>query len=306
MAQNDGKKNKRSRLYLFIMIFLLLLLNLGLIYNLVTENEELKTELVDTQQELQTLDQLKQELELDLTDYKGKNAALDSVITERDAEITRRITELETILKQKNLTQQQYRLAKSKIADLEKEKNALTEEIERLSKENKYLQDENYVMQKQIEAERKKVSEMEGVITERNKEVAIGKRIFFKELSVKPLRSAVFGEYKVTDKLSRLEKIEVSFVLGNNDLADKGEKMLYVQVITPNKSTLTNSEMGSGTFNYEGGDRLFTAKKVVNFQNANEKGSLSIPKTEGMVEGRYVVNIYSDSHKMETQEFTLR
>jgi hypothetical protein len=77
-------------------------------------------------------------------------------------------------------------------------------------------------------------------------------------------------------------------------------------VITPNKSTLHNNAAGSGTFNFDGGDRMYTVKKVVNFQNSNERGSFSIPKTEGMTAGKYIVNVFSEEHKMGSAEFTLK
>ena len=196
--------------------------------------------------------------------------------------------------------------AKSEIANLRGEIEALTAEIERLSKENQYLKDENYVIQKQVEAEQEKVAEMVVVNTELTKQVAVGSRIFFKALDVLPLRDAVFGDFKTTDKISKLEKIDVKYVIANNDLASKGEKMLYFQVITPNKSTLHNSSAGSGTFNFEGSERMYTVKKGVNFQNSNEKGSVSIPKTDGMSAGKYILNVFSDDHKMGSSEFTLK
>ncbi len=309
MALNEGNKDKKSRMYLFIMIFLLFLINLGLIYKLVTKNNELKTtttELQSTEAELKEVEALKLELEADLEEFRGKNASLDSIISVRDTEIQEKLVRIQSLLKSGNITKAERDRARAEIKDLKKEKDELTAEIERLSKENQYLKDENYVMQKQVEAEREKVAEMEGVISERDEQVKIGSRIFMKAFEAKPLRGAVFGEYKTTDKLNRMDKLEISYTLGNNDLATKGEKTLYFQVVTPNKSTLTHSESGSGTFNYDSGERYYTAKKVVNFQNSNEKGSFTIPKTEAMTAGRYVVNVYSDSHKMGATEFTLR
>jgi cell division protein FtsB len=309
MALNEGNKDKKSRMYLFIMIFLLFLINLGLIYKLVTKNNELKTtttELQSTEAELKEVETLKMELEADLEEYRGKNESLDSIITARDSEIQSKLTRIQTLLKSGNITKAERDRARAQIRDLKKEKDELTAEIDRLSKENQYLKDENYVIQKQVEAEREKVAEMETVISERDEQVSIGSRIFMKSFTAKPLRNAVFGEYKVTDKLNRTDKIEITYTLANNDLAAKGEKTLYFQIVTPNKSTLTNADAGSGTFNYDSGERYYTAKKVVNFQNTNEKGSFSIPKTEGMTAGRYVVNVYSETHKMDASEFTLK
>ncbi len=299
-------KDQKSRRLLFAMIFGLLLLNVGLIYKLVTKSDQLNkttTELKSTSEDLEELQLLETELRDNLAEKTGQNAQLDSIIGIRDAELQAKVAEIRKMLKSGKLTASK---AKSEIANLRSEIKALTDEIERLSKENQYLKDENYVIQKQVEAEQGKVAEMVVVNTELTKQVAVGSRIFFKAFDVLPLRDAVFGDFKTTDKISKLDKIDVNYVLANNDLASKGEKTLYFQVITPNKSTLHNSSAGSGTFNFDGSERMFTVKKVVNFQNANEKGSLSIPKTDGMTAGKYILNVFSDDHKMGSSEFTLK
>ena len=299
-------KDQKSRRLLFVMIFGLLLLNVGLIYKLITKSDQLNettTELQSTSADLEELQLLEAELRVNLAEKTGQNAQLDSIIGIRDAELQAKVAEIRKMLKSGKLTAAK---AKSEIANLRGEIEALTAEIERLSKENQYLKDENYVIQKQVEAEQEKVAEMVVVNTELTKQVAVGSRIFFKALDVLPLRDAVFGDFKTTDKISKLKKIDVNYVIANNDLASKGEKMLYFQVITPNKSTLHNSSAGSGTFNFEGSERMYTVKKGVNFQNSNEKGSVSIPKTDGMSAGKYILNVFSDDHKMGSSEFTLK
>ena len=291
------------------MILALLLINVGLIYKLVTKNTELKTtqtELVDTTAELDNLKEVEESLRMSLDAKSGQNAQLDSIIQVRDQELRVKVAKIRKMLNSGSLTKSQLQSAKDDISGLRAQVAQLTAEIEELSKENQYLKDENYVIQKQVEVEKEKVAEMVEVNTELTKQVAVGSRIFLKGLDVKPLRDAVFGDYKTTDRLSKLEKIDISYSMANNDLAEKGEKMLYFQVVTPTKSTLHSKNSGSGTFNFDGGERLYTVKKVVNFQNGNEKGSFSIPKTEGMTAGKYVVNVFSEEHKMGTAEFTLR
>ncbi len=302
-------KDSRSKRLLFILILGLLLLNVGLIYNLVTKDKELKStesELVETEAELDELKEVEEELRINLEDKIGQNAALDSIIEVRNTELQAKVTQIRTILRSGKLSKAELNKAKNEISGLKTQVAELTAEIEELSKENQYLKDENYVIQKQVEAEKEKVAQMTEVNTELTKQVAVGSRIFLKGLDVMPLRDAVFGDFKTTDKLSKLDKIEVEYTLANNDLAEKGEKLLYFQVVTPNKSTLRNNKSGSGTFNFDGGERLYTVKKVINFQNKNEKGSFSILKTEGMTAGRYVLNVFSENHKMGTAEFTLK
>ena len=306
---SSGNKDKKSKKLLFMMIFALLLLNAGLFYVIFAnkqEAEKQKVELVDTQAEVAELEDLTEELRVNLEAKTGKNAQLDSIIRVRDTELQSQVRKVRNMLSRGNLTKSELAKAKEELSGLRGQIEQLTAEIEQLSKENQFLKDENYAIQIQVEAEKEKVAEMVAVNTDLTKQVAVGSRIFLKSLDVKPLRDAFFGDYKTTDKISKLDKIYVSYQLANNDLADKGSKIIYFQVVKPTKSVLTNSNAGSGLASFDGGEKQYTVKKSINFQNKNESGSFSIPKTEGMTAGQYTVNVFSDEHKMGSAEFTLK
>ena len=306
---SSGNKDKKSKKLLFMMIFALLLLNAGLFYVIFAnkqEAEKQKVELVDTQAEVAELEELTEELRVNLEAKTGKNAQLDSIIRVRDTELQSQVRKVRNMLSRGNLTKSELAKAKEELSGLRGQIEQLTAEIEQLSKENQFLKDENYAIQIQVEAEKEKVAEMVAVNTDLTKQVAVGSRIFLKSLDVKPLRDAFFGDYKTTDKISKLDKIYVSYQLANNDLADKGSKIIYFQVVKPTKSVLTNSNAGSGLASFNGGEKQYTVKKSINFQNKNESGSFSIPKTEGMTAGQYTVNVFSDEHKMGSAEFTLK
>jgi flagellar basal body-associated protein FliL len=292
-----------------VMIFALLLLNAGLFYVIFANKQEAdkqRVELVDTQAEVAELEELTEELRINLESKTGKNAQLDSIIRVRDSELQAQVRKVRDMLSRGNLTKSELAKAKKELSGLRGQIEQLTAEIEQLSKENQFLKDENYVIQKQVEAEKEKVAEMVVVNTDLTKQVAVGSRIFLKGLDVQPLRDAIFGDFKTTDKISKLDKIDISYQLANNDLAEKGSKMLYFQVVKPTKSVLTNSAAGSGLASFDGGEKQYTVKKSINFQNKNESGSFSIPKTEGMTAGKYTVNVFSDEHKMGSAEFTLK
>lgn len=309
MTAIEESSKKKSKLYLFIIILVLFLINLLLIYNLVTKNNKLtltEDKLVNTQTELADVQELKTELEAELQDYKGKNASMDSVITLREAELAKKIAEVEKLLKKDNVTSAELARARREIQRYKEEKAELLAEVDSLSQQVKYLQDENYVMQIQLEKGEARIAEVEAENSDLTDQVTVGKRIFLKKLEVSPMRDAIFGDMKETDKLKKIEKIDISFELANNDLADKGEKILYFKLITPNKSTLVNPENGSGTFNFQGGESMYTLKKVVNFQNNNESGVVSIQKTESMTVGEYTLKVFSDTHEMASSKFVLR
>ncbi|MBR9859242.1 hypothetical protein GYB22_00525 [bacterium] len=309
MALKEENKSKKSKVYLFVIVLALFLINLLMLYKLISNDRELEqtqTELVSTQEELAEIEQLKLDLEDELEIYKGQNEKMDSVISVRDAEIQAKVAEIKRLLQKDGVTKAELNRARSEIASLRSEVQALTMEIDSLSKENQYLKDENYIQLKQLEAKDKKIQQIDSVNTDLSKQVKVGERIFLKSLTATPLRSALIGDYKATDKLSRLERIEISFTLANNDLATKGEKVLYFKIQTPNKSTLVDPAAGSGNFNYQGGESTYTLKKSVDFQNTNESGTVSFDKVEGMTPGEYSVTVYSETHEMGNIKFELR
>ena len=309
MTVKDDNKNKKSKIYLFVIILVLFLINLMLIYNLVTNNKKLsltKADLVNTQTELATVEDLKEQLEEDLAFYKGENESLDSLITLRESEIQKKVKEIERLLKKDGVTTSELQRARREIQDLRSQMAALTNEVDSLSKENQYLKDENYIMQKQVEAGQEKIAEIEAENTDLTQQVAVGKRIFLKSLDVTPMKKALGGKLKPTDKLKRVVQIDINLILGNNDLAAKGEKTLYFKLITPNQSTLVDESMGAGTFSYQGGESMYTLKKVMNFQNKNESALVVIPRNESMTAGEYTLKVFSDTHEMASTRFVLQ
>lgn len=310
MTEVVDNKNKKSKLYLFIIVLALALINMLLIYKIMSSSKQLKqteTELVDTREDLAELEAIKAEMDEELSMYKGQNAYLDSIIKLKEEEIKIKTAKIENMLKAGKITKQQRDKALAEIEELKKMMAQQAETIDHLNDSIIALNEANYLLDAQLQSSNERIGEMEGTLAERDKQVAIGKRLFLKSLEVTPLRTALFGgEYKATDKLARLEYIRINFTLANNDLADKGEKTLYFKIQTPNKSTLVDESLGAGTFNFQGGESMYTVKKVVNFQNKNESGEIMIPKSSGLTIGEYIVHVYSDSHLMTSTKFVLR
>ena len=138
--------DKRSKRLLFLMIITLILINAGLIYQLVTKNNQLQntqTELVDTTKELDDLKVIEDELRVNLELKSGQNAKLDSVIQVRNQEIQKKITQIRGLLSKEKVTQSELANATKEMAAFKDEVEKLKAEIEELSKQNQYLKDEN-------------------------------------------------------------------------------------------------------------------------------------------------------------------
>jgi cell division protein FtsB len=303
------KKDKRSRLLLIIIISILFIINAGLIYNLINKDNELtiaKEELVDTRAERDNLEEIKAELDLALDSLQGRNERLDSVISSKEAVIREKVARIQQMIASGKVTRRQLEKAREEIAELRAFVTRYTAQIDSLSKENDYLKDENYTIKKDLDFERERAKNLEEENTDLSAKVAIGSRMDAENLVAAGVKDKWNGKEKETSRLNAADRIKVTFNLANNEIADKGNKKIYLKIITPSKATLSNEQAGSGTFNFKGEESLYTLSKDVNFQNKNEKVVFYWEKSNSMASGEYEAYLFCEDYIIGQTKFELK
>jgi hypothetical protein len=104
----------------------------------------------------------------------------------------------------------------------------------------------------------------------------------------------------------QLEKLKISFTLGDNKVAEAGTKDIYVQVFTPNNQVIFDVAKGSGTFNIEGREEFFTAKQDILFDNSQQQLTYYYEKGSDYNSGIYDVKIYTDGTLIGSKTFEVR
>jgi hypothetical protein len=97
-----------------------------------------------------------------------------------------------------------------------------------------------------------------------------------------------------TTKAKRTQKIKVSFTLGENKIARKGEKTVYVRIMTPDGKEMAKSYDESYKFNFDSSSGYFAGKETLNYANTEIDG---VTYCEGMgdyVPGTYIIEITCD------------
>ncbi|MBT8324914.1 MAG: chromosome partitioning protein ParA [Winogradskyella sp.] len=112
------------------------------------------------------------------------------------------------------------------------------------------------------------------------------------------------GRQIPTERARRSDKIKICFTVAKNNLAQAGDKELYVQVIDPKNNVLGVN------------DQIQFEDQVLNFSLISrfnyEKKNLDIceyltPNDDADFEsGRYTVNVFNDKELISTSEFTLK
>lgn len=302
--QQQIAKDKRTKTYLIIIIGVLFVINFALLYNLISKDKILVTtenKLEDTTAEKQQLDKMLDETETLLLEYKGKNTQLDSIIDVKNDEIAIKVAQIRKMLSQGNITKAQLEDAKIEMSKLRAKIASATHMIDSLSKENMDLKianstltDENSTVKEEVETQKS----INSSLTDQNKKlgekVKVASRL--KATNIKTEGIMIKGsKEKEKSRLSKIDRVKVQFNIDKNEIADAGQKLVYLRLIGPNGSTVANQNAGSGAFDVAGESILYTSKASVNFNNI--EGSFVViyfDKIPGMSTGNYRALLYCD------------
>jgi hypothetical protein len=97
-----------------------------------------------------------------------------------------------------------------------------------------------------------------------------------------------------TSKAKRAQKIKVSFTLGENKIAKKGEKTVYVRVMTPDGKEMAKSYDESYKFNFDNSSGYFAGKETLNYANTEIDGVTYCEGMDDFVPGTYIIEITCD------------
>ena len=111
------------------------------------------------------------------------------------------------------------------------------------------------------------------------------------------------GKIVDTRRSSRADKIRTCFTLAPNSIAEKGDKVLFVQVINPKNNLLGDKE--SMTFdetvlNYSASTKVF-------YENEELDVCILVNAAEDdLIEGRYVINVFDGVRQVATSTMELK
>ena len=109
-----------------------------------------------------------------------------------------------------------------------------------------------------------------------------------------------------TTKASKVERIKVAFVLGENRIAKKGLRSVYIRIVTPEGKELTKSPDDMNVVKFNGSKGYFAAKQDVNYSNEDVAVEVLCPSPTEFVPGKYLVNIICDDVIVGESSITLK
>jgi cell division protein FtsL len=243
----------------------------------IVERDNVKTDLLALQEEYSTLQ----------TSDKNVQADLDA----KKAQIAELIVQAE---KHKN---DAYAISK-----LRKETETLRSimkhfvvEIDSLNTLNKTIIAEKNKVSDDLNVEKTKTTQLSKEKETLQKTVSLGSVLRAENPIAKGVKFKSGGTKEIeTTKASRVERIKVAFVLGENKIAKQGVKPVYVRLTSPDGKEICKSPDDDNIVKFNGSRGFFAAKQEVNYKNESVELAILCPSPTGFIPGKYLIDIICD------------
>ena len=245
-------------------------------------------------------------LEEDRTKIQGD---LDSLIVSFDDlkiqndSIAASLEEANQIMEQ---LKNERRLNYAKIRAYEKEVGTLRtvmqgyiRQIDSLNNINQKLTKENVNYKKQISTQKLRAEMAEERAQELTNKVRAGAVIRARSITMTPLNEK--GQ-EIT-RVQKAARLYVDFALSANDLAEPGNRPVYVCVTSPEGYLIANAN--AATFSFEGEPKVYSEVREVDY-DCSDLGVGIYVSGNGFTAGTYHVEIYVDGHLAGANDIVLR
>jgi hypothetical protein len=108
-----------------------------------------------------------------------------------------------------------------------------------------------------------------------------------------------------TYRASRTDRLKILFTLASNPLAVKNTKDVYLRVLDPTGSVLSDDRVG-GTMNYDGISIGYSLRQPVSFENNDQRVELLYQRTTPYRPGTYTVELYAEGFRIGQGQFMLK
>lgn len=180
-------------------------------------------------------------------------------------------------------------------------------QIDSLNTLNKTIIAEKDKVSADLNAEKDKTSQLSKDKESLQSTVNLGSILKAENPTVKGIKFKSGGTKEVeTTKASKVERIKVSFVLGENKIARKGVKPVFVRIVTPDGKELTKSMEDANMVKFNGSKGYFAAKQDVNYSNQEVAVDIFCPSPTVFIPGKYLINIICDEVVIGESAITLK
>jgi hypothetical protein len=300
-AESAPKRNNKTSIIIALMAIIIIIQGIK-IYLDTKEKQEVKTQLITTEEELATTMQRMTEIRTELEQKIAEVTKLGGDV----ADLQAAKAEIESELKRsKRATGKEIKALKDRVEGYELLLKTKDEEIDKLKSVNKELLTENKSLKTQKNQLGDSISRLSQSKEDLASKVAIASQL--KAENVKILAVNDRGKERESPFKSRqVGKLKIEFNIAENNVAPIEGKKIMIRIIDENNQVLFDVARGSGTFTFNNKEEFYTASQDILFDNTKQKLSYLYDKGSEYASGSYTVEIYTDNYFMGRGEFVVK
>jgi hypothetical protein len=294
MNEQEEKKKRRGAVIWWIISGLLLVTNVITVWLLMQEKSRVTEQKIITETIIVERDNVKSDLlklQEEYANLQASDALMQKDIDEKRARIEELIKEAE-----------KHKGDAYIIAKLRKETESLREimkgfvrTIDSLNTLNQNLVAEKKTVLKQLDKEKEKQDILVKEKEELKTTIAKGSILTCFNINAKAVFYKRGGKKEVeTGKARKMEKIKITFSLGENKIAKPGEKTVFIRVITPDGKEMAKSYDESYKFTFNKSTGYYAGKESLNYANVEITGVTYCEGQGEYVPGNYQIEITCD------------
>jgi predicted nucleic acid-binding Zn-ribbon protein len=297
--QQEEKSNNRNGLVL------LLLLLLGSIGFNVYQYKNHTTTIISHGNEVDSLTNVRIEVErelvstsMELDKYRGIAGNLDSLLTDANGKIYNQELKIRNLLKNEKDANKLSKKLKEELASLKELRDEYLEKIDALMIENGALKAKNTELTEAVSGLSQEKSKLEKTV-----EAASVLKVEYVKVSVFKKKSN--GKLVETTLAKRTNKIEACLTIMDNKVANKGDRFVYLRVISPSGKPLAGINKGNISVN---GETLECTSNIkIDYQNEKQNICLAYEGEERNLEsGTYTIELYIDNNLVHASNYILK
>jgi hypothetical protein len=224
---------------------------------------------------------------------KGENDSLASQLTAEQEKIRE-------LLKRDASSATKIKMYQRELETLRKVMRSYIVQIDSLNTRNRELTEENIVVRQELNQVTTDYETVSKQKEELSKTVKIAQKLDAKEILAEGLNK----NSKPADKVKKVAKIRVCFTVRENNIANAGNKMIYLRITRPDDVVLSSPE--AGTFEYDGQSLVYSSKRELEYENMDIDMCIYWDVSEELIDGTYFVNLYSEGYEIGTSSFVLK
>lgn len=293
VSQPDADKSIRG--YRIVIIILsVILVALSALYFSIHRQQMLDNQLLQVER-----DSIQNDLGRLMTDFDNLRITNDTISASLSFERERADSLMGRLKKERSWSLAKIKQYEKEVGTLRTIMRGYIKQIDSLNTLNKQLIEENVSFRKEISSANLRADMAEEKAAELDNKVRVGSVVKARDIRL----AALNAKSNPVSRIRNAARLRTDFALTANELAEPGNRAVYVRITSPDGYVLTTEAMP--TFEFEGERLSYSAMREVDYQNQDLEVSIYYNST-GFTAGVYKVELYSDGRLIGTAQVSMR